>query len=180
MKSPYPNLTYNFINFFTNNFKDLKEKILLEIGSGESTAFWSSHFKSVCSYEDDPQWASTINVSDNVDLVLYNPLKIFDDDFFRHRVETSDFIIIDNNPKVLPREKFCEFVEKHQSNNSQVILDNCTWNLDAYNFMLSRYFCMDFPGQNKSGETTVTSLFFGKKTSKYFDPEQIKIWEKVS
>ena len=53
------------------------------------------------------------------------------------------FIIIDNNPKVLPRERFCEFVEKHQSDNSQVILDNCTWNLDAYNFMLGRYFCMD-------------------------------------
>ena len=39
---------------------------------------------------------------------------------------------------------------------------------------------MDFPGKNKGKGTTVTSLFFGKKTSKYFDPEQIKIWEKVS
>ena len=128
---------------------------------------------------DDTQWAC-MDVAENVDLVLYNPLTIFDDDFFRHRVETSDFIMIDNNPKVLPRERFCEFVEKHQSNNSQVILDNCTWNLDAYNFMLNRYFCMDFPGKNKGEETTVTSLFFGKKTSKYFDPEQIKIWEKDS
>ena len=111
---------------------------------------------------------------------LKEELKIFEDEFFKHRIETSDFIIIDNNPKVLPRERFCEFVEKYQSDNSQVILDNCTWNLDAYNFMLGRYFCMDFPGQNKSGETTVTSLFFAKKTSKYFSPEQIKAWEKTS
>ena len=46
--------------------------------------------------------------------------------------------------------------------------------------MLGRYFCMDFPAQNKSGETTVTSLFFAKKTSKYFSPEQIEAWEKTS
>ena len=52
---------------------DLKNKNLLEIGSGESTVYWSNYFGQVCSYEDDPQWASTINVPDNVDLVLYNP-----------------------------------------------------------------------------------------------------------
>ena len=180
MGNPYPNLTNSFVSFFINSFRDLKDKTLLEIGSGESTVYWSNYFGQVCSYEDDPQWASTINVSDNVDLVLNNPSTIFEDDFFKRRIETSDFIIIDNNPKVLPRERFCEFVEKHQSDNSQVILDNCTWNLDAYNFMLGRYFCMDFPGQNKSGETTVTSLFFAKKTSKYFSPEQIEAWEKSS
>ncbi len=179
MESPYPNLTFTFMNFFLLNFKDLKEKTLLEIGSGRSTAFWSNHFKSVYSYENDPQWAS-MDVAENVDLVLYNPTTIFDDGLFKHRVSTSDFIIIDNNPKVLSRELFCKFVEKHQKSNSHVILDNCTWNLDAYNFMLSKYFCMDFPGKNKGKGTTVTSLFFAKKTSKYFRPEQIKIWEKVS
>ena len=122
MGNPYPNLTNSFVSFFINSFRDLKDKTLLEIGSGESTVYWSNYFGQVCSYEDDPQWASTINVPDNVDLVLYNPSTIFEDDFFKHRVGTSDFIIIDNNPKVLPRERFCEFVE-----NTKAIIVRLYW-----------------------------------------------------
>ena len=81
MGNPYPNLTNSFVSFFINSFRDIKNKTLLEIGSGESTVYWSNYFGQVCSYEDDPQWASTINVPDNVDLVLYNPSTIFEDDF---------------------------------------------------------------------------------------------------
>ena len=184
VKSLLPNLTSSFINFFiASNSKNLKNKTLLEIGAGDSTIFWADYFKMVNSYEDNQYWIHDIYDNDppeNIELFAYDPKKIFSDDGFKNKVETSDFIIIDNNPKVLPREMFCEFVERHQSNQSQVILDNCTWNLDAYNFMLSRYFCMDFPGTNKNGETTVTSLFFAKKTAKYFNKEQIKIWEKSS
>ena len=59
MGNPYPNLTNSFVSFFINSFRDLKDKTLLEIGSGESTVYWSNYFGQVCSYEDDPQWAST-------------------------------------------------------------------------------------------------------------------------
>ena len=115
MGNPHPNLTNSFVSFFINSFRDLKDKTLLEIGSGESTVYWSNYFGQVCSYEDDPQWASAINEPDNVDLDLYNPSTIFDDDFFKHRVETSDFIIIDNNPKVLPRERIEQLLDDKES-----------------------------------------------------------------
>ena len=37
MGNPHPNLTNSFVSFFINSFRDLKDKTLLEIGSGEST-----------------------------------------------------------------------------------------------------------------------------------------------
>ena len=47
MGNPYPNLTNSFVSFFINSFRDLKNKNLLEIGSGESTVYWSNYFGQV-------------------------------------------------------------------------------------------------------------------------------------
>ena len=61
MGNPYPNLTNSFVNFFINSFRDLKDKTLLEIGSG-STVYWSNYFGQVYSYEDDPNLLSTCQI----------------------------------------------------------------------------------------------------------------------
>ena len=48
-----------------------------------------------------------------------------------------------------------------------IILDNGTWNIEAYQYMFDNFFCLDFPGQNKYNEVTVTSIFFEEKTKEY-------------
>ena len=50
-QKPYPLLTHNFIKYFIK--KDLKDKTLLELGSGLSTIFWADYFKEVYSYEHE-------------------------------------------------------------------------------------------------------------------------------
>jgi hypothetical protein len=165
-----PNLTFNFLNYL-NSF-NLKEKICLEIGAGESTIYWSNLFKKVISYENDLIFLTKLkkkckNIS-NIKLFNFDK-NIFNKKKFKKNVELADYIIIDNNPNFIDREKFCIFVNKNKNKKSLIVLDNGTWNLNAYNYMLKNYFCMDFPGKNKDNEITVTSLFFKKKTHEYMN-----------
>ena len=58
---------------------------------------------------------------------------------------------------------------RHYNNKNikaQIVLDNGTWNFDAYMFLKENYYCRDFPGVNKANENTVTSLFFKKIKAK--------------
>jgi hypothetical protein len=49
-----PLLTNTFLNFF--NKLDLSNSTYLEIGSGNSTIYFSKIFKNVISFEDDLTW----------------------------------------------------------------------------------------------------------------------------
>lgn len=163
-----PLLTYNFLNYFVND--SLKNKTLLEIGSGDSTLFWENHFAKVISYDDNSSIHNELkskinNTKTNLNLFDRN---IFNDYKFLNDVQEADHIIIDNNPNTIDRYYFCDFVKKYKKDNCSIILDNGTWNLSAYNCLLQDFFCKDFPGFNKLNELTVTTIFDEKRHSSYF------------
>ena len=164
-QKPYPLLTHNFVEYFIK--KDLKNKTLLELGSGVSTIFWADYFKEVYSYESDPNWIQKLKneygIPKNVEINEVNPNTIFKDFKFLDYVKNCDYIIIDNNPNIVSREKYSQYSIIHKKEDSQIILDNGTWNMNAYMLLQKYFFCQDFPGINISNQTTVTSLFFERK-----------------
>ena len=169
MKKPYPLLTPTFIEYFIQ--KDLKNKTLLELGSGLSTIFWADYFKEVYSYDNNPNWIQKLKneyeIPKNVEINEVERNVIFKDSKFLDYLKNCDYIIIDNDPKYIPREFYAKWAIIHKKEDSQIILDNGTWNSNAYKLLLDHFFCRDFPGINNQDETTVTSLFFERKTEKY-------------
>ena len=177
----YPLLTHGFVEYLTHPDRNISDKILLEIGSGDSTIFWASYFKEVYSYEHDSNWITELNskyeIPGNVHVQHYEPNTIFSDDEFINSIQTSNYIVIDNNPHVIPRGVFSKFVAENMKEGSQIVLDNGTWNMDAYIYLIQNFFCLDFPGTNKNNELTVTSLFFSRKSPKYFNYTTIEAEE---
>jgi len=170
VQKPYPLLTHDFVKYFIK--KDLKDKTLLELGSGLSTIFWADYFKEVYSYESDSNWIQKLKneyeIPKNVEINEVIPDTIFKDSKFLDYVKNCDYIIIDNNPNHgIRRGVYAQYVITHKKEDSQIILDNSTWNYDAYEPLLNYFFCRDFPGINMDNQTTVTSLFFERKTDKY-------------
>jgi hypothetical protein len=164
-----PLLTFDFLDYFKKY--DLKDKICVEIGSGDSTVYWSNYFKKIISYENDLNYFNdtkekTKNIS-NVE-VLKLEKNIFNDVNFKKNIYESDVIIIDNNPNYIDRKYFCMFVNENKNEKSLIVLDNGTWNMDAYEYLIKNFFCLDFTGLNKKNELTVTSLFFERKKEEYF------------
>ena len=146
-----PNLTKPFLDYFLK--LPLKNKILVEIGSGDSFYFWKTKFKTVYSYEDDTKYLKEGMYS--FDHYYY------EDDQFKNHLKQADYVIIDNNPNRVPRYDFASFVPRYT--NGIIILDNSYWHLTAYNILFKIYFNKDFPGKNALNEDTVTSIFETRK-----------------
>jgi hypothetical protein len=159
-----PLLTYDFLNYFKKY--NLKNKICVEIGSGDSTVYWSNYFKKIISYENNLNYFNDVKEKTknilNVEVLKYEK-NIFNDINFKKNIYEADIIIIDNNPNYLNRKDFCVFAKENKKKESMIVLDNGTWNTDAYQYMLDNFFCQDFPGKNKSNQATVTSIFFEEK-----------------
>ena len=170
----YPLLTKSFIEHFIA--QDLSDKVLLEFGSGKSTIFWSSYFDKIYSYESNINWFNEIkkHLNKNVELVLVNDKDILQNMELVIHVKNSDYIIIDNDSKPISRFEYARFVLHHKKEDSQIILDNGTWQLSAYKFLQDNFFCRDFPGTNTEDQDTVTTLFFERKTKKYDYKEHLK------
>lgn len=165
-----PLLTYDFLNYFEKY--NLKDKICVEIGSGDSTIYWSNFFKKIISYENDLNYLNIIkekikNIL-NVEILKLEK-NIFNDINFKKNINEADVIIIDNHPAFIKRKDFCVFAKENKKEESLIILDNGTWNIDAYDYLIKNFFCLDFPGLNKENELTVTSLFFKEKKEEYFN-----------
>ncbi len=171
-KQYLPSMTFKFLEYFNKfNFKD---KICLEIGSGDSTIYWSYYFKKIISYEHDLEWAKKIKKEYktiqryNIELIHYDK-DIFTDKNFKKNISEADCIIIDNKPLVIKRDEFCFFVKQYRKKDSIIVLDNGTWNLHAYDYMQRNFFCKDFPGIDLDSQNkTVTTLFFEEKTNDYY------------
>tara|TARA_B100000809_G_scaffold59892_1_gene56417 strand:+ start:156 stop:698 length:543 start_codon:yes stop_codon:yes gene_type:complete len=171
---PYPLLTKNFIEFFIK--KDLSEKVLLELGSGLSTIFWADYFRKVYTYESDPNWIKKLEeygIPKNVELTLVKdnlfpfPNPLFTEHSFISQIKNSDYVIIDNDSTPISRIDYAKFITLHKKEESQIILDNGTWQPIVYKFLQENFFCRDFPGTNIDKQINVTSLFFERKTEKY-------------
>jgi len=168
INTPIPTLTLNFLDYFKKY--DLKNKICVEIGCGDSTIYWSKYFKKIISYENNLNYLNelkkrTKNIL-NIDVLKFEK-KIFNDIHFKKNINDADVIIIDNDPTFINRKNFCIFAKKNKKKESLIILDNGNWNIDAYDYLIKNFFCFDFPGLNKTNELTVTSLFFEER-KKYF------------
>ena len=148
---------------FLKHLKKLKtkDKNYLEIGSGNSTIYFSKYFKAVSSLEHDKEWfkkiqdqgIKNINISmftkDNIGDLLHLELS-----------KKPDFIMIDNHPNVVSRFDIANFVHYNKKNDCIIFLDNGSWNLEAFNFLKQHYYCLDFFGKRYDGNLSVTSIFF--------------------
>ena len=161
-----PLLTKNFLRYF-NKLKT-KTKTYLEIGSGDSTIYFSKHFKKVISLENDKTFFNKMsnNKPKNVDLKLFNKENI--GNLLKTELDKKpNYVMIDNNPNYISRFDIAKFIHFNKKNDCIILLDNGTWNMQAFMFLRTNYYCMDFPGLNKYNENTVTSIFFTGKNSNY-------------
>ena len=162
-----PNLSPKFLDWVRSN--DFSNKILLELGSGDSTIFFSQYFKKVYSYEDDVNYYENLkkNLSNNVDYKLFNK-NIFKDIDFKHKVSESDVFLIDNHLERIPRDQFAFYIHKNKKPFSIIVLDNGDWNYRAYEFLRSNYYCYDFLkiDETENNELTQTTVFFHPRVKK--------------
>jgi cellulose biosynthesis protein BcsQ len=161
-----PKLTKTFLNYFKK--LDTKHKTCLEIGSGDSILFLSKRFKYLSSLESHKPWYKKIiqNKPNNVDIKLFKKSNIIE--ILKKELQKKpDFVIIDNNPNYISRLDIAIFIHLNKKNDCIIVLDNGNWNLDAFWFLRSHYFCLDFFGKNYEDETTITSIFFTDKNSNY-------------
>lgn len=163
--SVIPRLTTSFISYLKQF--DLKDEILLELGSGDSTIYFSKFFKKVISYENDMKYLNTIKKLKLKNVSLFHLKKeIGKDKTFIKNAEKADLIIIDNDAEYISRLYFAKLFHDNKNITAVIVLDNGNWNFNAYMFLKENYYCRDFPGINKVNENTVTSLFFKKIKAK--------------
>ena len=166
---PYPTLTHSFVNSFIK--KDLSNKILLELGSGKSTIFWADYFKKIYSYESDSNFIQKLKnvyeIPKNVHIFNVKDKSILEELNFLSHIKNSDYMIIDNFRDPIPRLEYAHCLTVNKREDSKIILDNGSWNIECYTFLQNNFFCRDFPGTNCEKQATVTSLFFERKTEKY-------------
>jgi hypothetical protein len=157
-----PLLSEGFIKWIDE--QDFSDKALLEIGSGYSTLFFSSHFNSVNSFENDIIWYHRIlnrikeQSIPNVSLHLME-VSILADEAFLNLVKISDVFLVDNDPHFLSRFGFVQLIHKHKKEGSVIVLDNGDWNKESYEFLRANYYCLDFL-RTEHGRLTQTSVFF--------------------
>lgn len=170
-----PILSDGFVNWIdSNNFED---KIILELGSGYSTLFFSKKFKCVYSFENDAYWRSLIQTElDKSNIKNVNILELKNDiianELFIELVKVADVFLIDNNPNILSREKLVYFIEANKKNKSIIILDNGEWHLDSYEFLRKNYYCLDFLRYDRK-KLTQTSVFFHKRNSSLYEIDKL-------
>ena len=159
-----PDLSADFLDWIKkNNFID---KTIVEIGSGYSTIFFTKYFNFVYSFEDNEEWFKTIKEITNEKKINNLKLSKFDtetikNDDFIGLISTADVFLIDNNPMYISRRTFAQIINKYRKEESIIVLDNGTWNMDTYRFLRENYYCIDFPDE-RDGKKTETSVFFKK------------------
>tara|TARA_R110000803_G_C11802361_1_gene299597 strand:- start:63 stop:578 length:516 start_codon:yes stop_codon:yes gene_type:complete len=161
-----PLLAPEFLDWVKNqNFND---SIILELGSGASTFFFSKFFKQVISYESKENYYNSIladikfNNITNIDLYIQTP-NLFSDLSFIDHIKLADVILIDNLG--IPRINMAQIVNEFKKENSIIVLDNGTRNMYAYQFLKDNYYSIDFLREDEEG-LTETSVFFKKMNSK--------------
>lgn len=173
MDNILPYLTKDFIDYFSK--QKLQDKLLIELGSGDSTLYWEKKFKKVISYESNGFYADDLRKKIKrkvTELYTYDPTlnKIFLSE--RKLIDNfakADYIIIDNKPNEgISRYDFSVCAVKYKKESCSIILDNGNWNIEAYNYLRERFFVKDFPGICRIENTpTVTSVFSTSKLNYY-------------
>ena len=177
-----PMLTWSFLDFIKT--LDLKDAILHELGSGNSTIWFSNIFRHVESYETNKDWYDQLKprLKNNVSLKLTELENIYK---CLIQFKTKDWLLIDFSGK---RTKFIHKLVNLPDDKipAQIILDNSEVYRNGAKILIDRgYIEIPFFGF-KSGETVIgcTSLFILKNyfeinaLSKFYYPRFSKIVKK--
>lgn len=159
-----PLLSDGFLNWI--NSINFSEKIILELGSGNSTIYFSERFKMVNTYEHDDIWFNYVDLeikTKNIKNINLNKLtkNVFNEEIFINLVKSADLFLIDNGP-FIARLEFVLFIHKNKKENSIIVMDNGGWHMTAYEFLRKHYYCLDYV-RIEEGELTETSVFFDKR-----------------
>ena len=81
-----PWTSYAFLYWFENRSiaKRVNDYNILEFGSGASTIYWSSHFKTIYTIETDHQWFELVKKT-CLDLINVNPFLLYK----KHRIDSN-------------------------------------------------------------------------------------------
>jgi len=157
-----PLLSPGFLDWIKN--QNFNNSIILELGSGASTFFFSKFFKQVISYEPREDYYNSLLVDiksnniTNIDL-NFQPPNLFSDPSFIDHIKLADVILIDND--YIPREDMAYFVDEFKKEKSIIVLDNGVRNMYSYHFLKENYYCWEFLREDECG-LTETSVFFKK------------------
>ena len=117
---PVPLLTSSFLHWFeTIDWSHLK---LLELGSGNSTLYFSKYFKFVTSFENDEDWYQKLQATlpENVEYVYADPIR----SALRKRdLRTYDAILLDSGEN---RAKIARIISETDY-SGLIFLDNAEW-----------------------------------------------------
>lgn len=154
-KSQLPLLTWSFLDYLST--RKLDGQRLVELGSGNSTLWFSKKFQSVKSYETDPRWSYEISKAlpsnATVNLVDIQALQSAEIDLMH-----TDWLLIDFAGM---RTQFIDAMLKKGIKPAQVILDNADWYRNGATLLIEAgYTEIPFFGF-KSGQTWIscTSIF---------------------
>jgi hypothetical protein len=157
---PIPWYTYPAIEYLSQ--LDFREKRVFEYGSGQSTYFWASEARTVCSVEHNEKWHEKVSAGAPANCtVLFraNPeqyCRAIDD-----LPQAFDVIVIDGPLK--GRLDCAQRVVERLAPGGIIILDNSNWLPRTATFLRDQgYLQVDFTGFGPAGVWTWT-------TSVYFD-----------
>ena len=157
-----PVLSQGFLDWIES--KDWSDKVILELGAGASTVFFSKFFKTVYSIESNPSWYEDVletleskNIK-NVKIRLVDA-SIIEDKEFLDLVKLADLFLIDNSTMLMERDIFAKFIHENRKSSSIIVLDNGDSNPIAYEMLRRLYYCNDYP-RLLNGMFSVTTVFF--------------------
>ena len=116
-----PLLTWSFLDYLTT--RKLDDQNLVELGSGNSTLWFSKKFRSVMSYETNSEWVEELSkyLPSNASLNLVDLERLEQADI---NLQKTDWLLIDFAGK---RTKFIHSMLQKGVQPRHVILDNADW-----------------------------------------------------
>lgn len=155
-----PWFTYPAIEYLSS--LNLKNKSVLEFGSGNSTVFWSKRCKSVTSVEDDKQWFDKTKhqLRRNVAYHLFEKRSEYLE-FAEKHTGKYDIIVIDGKS----RHEIAKLVLKNLRKGGVIIVDNTDWleRIAKYFRNNPLFIQVDFYGFTPINPyTSVTTLFLSR------------------
>jgi len=139
---PKPLLTDSFLNWFETY--DWSNKKLLELGSGNSTLYFSKFFKSVLSYETNEEWFIKLKSKTEDNVMLQKVDSIFS--YLKNNTENIndfDVILIDSGEN---RSKISDWLIDSKF-KGVIFFDNSDWNRRSIgNFLKNDFLEIPFFG----------------------------------